>query len=160
MVYKHGPDSPNYKHGKNTNNSGEYRSWSNMKDRCLNNNNKDFKRYSDRGITVCERWRNSFENFLADMGPRPSLKHSVDRIDNDKGYSPENCRWGTKSEQSRNRSRIKTNTSGFTGVNYCKVMKKWRAQIGVNGTSINLGYFDTLHNAVATRWIAEALYWN
>jgi hypothetical protein len=81
----------------------EYDSWIHMRQRCNNPNNKDFKHYGGRDISVCERWLDSFENFFEDMGPKPSANHSIDRIDNDSGYSLDNCRWATKSEQSSNR---------------------------------------------------------
>jgi len=80
----------------------EYYSWRAMKIRCFNPN---YPRYSDwggRGITVCDRWKNSFENFLADMGTKPSPKHSLDRIDNDSDYSLKNCKWSTRVEQANN----------------------------------------------------------
>jgi hypothetical protein len=87
--------------------SPEYRARKKMIDRCHNPSNKDYRHYGGRGIEVCPEWRASFLQFLADMGPRPSPLLSVDRIDNDKGYSKDNCRWATRSQQAFNRRRPK-----------------------------------------------------
>jgi hypothetical protein len=89
------------KHGQAT---PEYRAWIGMKQRCYWKSFAQFRDYGGRGITVCDRWRNSFENFLADMGPRPTPGHSLDRFPDVNGnYEPSNCRWATIAEQHRNR---------------------------------------------------------
>lgn len=80
----------------------EYNSWSLMRDRCNNPKNKSFDYYGGAGVSVCGEW-DDFTIFLKDMGKKPSRLHSIDRIDNSKGYFPENCKWSTKKEQSRNR---------------------------------------------------------
>jgi hypothetical protein len=82
--------------------ASEYRCWTSLIDRCENNNNPKYEDYGGRGIKVCQRWRKSYESFLADMGRKPSAAHSIDRIDNDGNYEPGNCRWATASEQNLN----------------------------------------------------------
>lgn len=80
----------------------EYLSWCSMRNRCQNKSNKDYGRYGGRGITVCDRWMESFNNFFDDMGKKPSPKHSLDRINNHGNYEPSNCRWATQKEQVQN----------------------------------------------------------
>lgn len=83
--------------------SHEYRIWRTMKDRCYREKCGCYETYGGRGIRVCDRWFNSFENFIEDMGLKPSPKHSIDRINNDGNYEPGNCRWATSVEQGSNK---------------------------------------------------------
>lgn len=84
-----------------------YNNWVCMIQRCTNPKHKDFYNYGKRGVTVCERWLGSFANFLADMGTRPTLQHSIDRIDSNGNYEPSNCRWATPKEQGANKRKRK-----------------------------------------------------
>jgi len=140
------------------NKSVEYLTWASMLDRCRNKNNKSYKNYGGRGIEVCDRWTNSFENFLEDMGKRPSNKHSIDRINVNDNYEPNNCRWATTYEQSINRRMFKNNKSGYVGVFWNKKNKNWNSKITVNKVQINLGSFKNLDDAINIRKEAEIKY--
>ena len=137
-----------------------YTCYINMLRRCYGGDDKSYDDYEGRGITVCDRWLNSLEDFLADMGARPSPEHSIDRVDNDKGYSPDNCRWATKREQVINRRIPKNNTSGVKGVYWYKAGQKWRAQINIDGKQTSLGGFPNKDEAIAARRRAEQKYYH
>ncbi|MCK5015416.1 MAG: AP2 domain-containing protein [Candidatus Omnitrophica bacterium] len=138
-------------------NTSEYKVWLDIRQRCNNPNNKSYVNYGGRGITVCEKWL-KFENFFEDMGNRPDGL-TIERIDNDKGYYKENCKWATYSEQGRNKRSLK-NKTGTIGVSWYKQIQKYQAYIGVNYKIIHLGCFTKLQDAITARKNAEIKYWN
>lgn len=139
------PKARNYRHGYKTAGryAPEYAIWNNLIARCTNPNNSKYARYGGRGITVCDRWAKDFVNFLDDMGRRPSPDHSIDRIDNDGGYTLANCRWATRKEQCRNRA--SSRFIEFGGAS--RTAAEWAEIIGVSQT--------TLHARLKSGWTIE-----
>lgn len=121
----------------------EYHAWTHMTNRCYCSTNKAFKNYGARGISVCDRWRGSFENFYADMGPRPKGA-SIERIDNNGNYEPTNCRWATRSEQNRNTRRNRWLTA--RGRTQC--IADWAKEAGIR--------HGIIRNRLHLGWTAEA----
>ncbi len=109
-----------------------FRSWQLISQRCYNEKDEHYPDYGGRGISVCLRWRDSFENFLADMGERPSIKHTIDRINNNGNYEPGNCRWATKKEQGRNRR----NNTILTMNGVSKCLADWADDFHIEGRVI------------------------
>lgn len=136
-------------------------SYHGMKARCYNPKHQDYKYYGGRGIGVVKRWigGKGFDRFVEDMGKRPE-KHTLDRIDSNRWYSPKNCRWATARTQSINR-RNSRNTSGYVGVSFHKGMRLWTAYIDLPRTENgkhnrkHLGYFQNLQDAIEARRKAE-----
>ena len=123
-----------------------YKIWRDIKSRTLNLKNKSYNDYGGRGIIICDEWKNdpiAFYNWAMSNGYEENKGLSIDRIDNDEGYFPENCRWTTQTIQARNQRMKKNNTSGYRGVCYLTANKKYIARIGVNNKSIYLGEFQT-----------------
>lgn len=116
-----------------------------MKARCYNPNYWAYRHYGGRGIAVCERWLGpeGFRNFLTDMGKKPSPKHSLDRIDNDRPYSPENCRWATQKDQVRNSGRVRLVTIGEE----TQAVAAWAEHYGIK--------IHTVYNRLKRGWPIE-----
>ena len=119
----------------------EYTTWAHMKSRCYNKKNKNYKNYGGRGITICDEWKECFFNFLSDMGLKPTPQHSIERIENNKGYYKENCKWAVMLEQQNNRRsnhHITLNGETHTLAQWCRIKKlrydsvKKRIKIGWN----------------------------
>lgn len=142
------------KHSKTQSNI--YSTWEGMLQRCNNPKNVSFCNYGGRGISVCTEWFD-FKNFYHDMGDKP-VGMSLDRVDNDKGYFKENCRWATPSTQGFNTRISKNNTSGCKGVSWRSEKGKWEAYITKNRKKINLGTFTNYEHAVSARKDAEKIY--
>lgn len=137
-------------HGKWT--RKEYFVWSNMKNRCTNKNCDKYEYYGGRGIQVCARWQKSFVAFLEDVGERPSLQHSLDRIDNDGNYEPGNVRWATRFEQMNNQRELqKDNKSGYRNISWHKSKKRWVVKIRRQGQVYWLGAYKEIHDAINAR---------
>lgn len=121
-----------YKHGMS--NTRIFRTWQAMINRCTNANGPDFKCYGGRGIAVCQDWLDSFEAFYADMGEPPTLQHTLDRIDNDGDYAPDNCRWATRLEQGRNTRKVaKITIDGIT-----RSTPEWAEIAGISAKAISI----------------------
>ena len=106
----------------------EYGCWSGLLSRCYNSQHKHFCNYGGRGISVCARWKDSFENFLIDMGPKPNKNYSIDRIDNNSNYEPSNCRWANKKQQNFNKRT--TRIIEYNSVSH--TIDEWSEITGIN----------------------------
>lgn len=131
--------------------SSEYRIWGLIKDRCFNDRGESYAYYGARGITMCERWRNDFSAFYADMGPRPSPKHQVDRIDNNGNYEPGNCRWAVGLVQANN----KRNNVNVTAFGKTQTVAQWSRETGISDKVI---YKRLVRGWSPERAVAEALH--
>lgn len=127
----------------------EYMTWQSMVQRCHNPNDKAFKNYGGRGIAVCSRWR-SFENFIEDMGNRPGNQYTIERINNDDDYNPENCRWATRKEQSRN-TRQCVPVRRSDGVEYATIAEAAENN-GVDRNSIRAALDKPSRSAAGYSW--------
>lgn len=147
--YRHGdPHTVKLNHRKHGMwQSPEYSSWSGMKDRCSNPNNPRYKHYGGRGIKVYDEWKESFSAFYSYIGTKPTAEHSLDRIDVDGNYEPGNVRWATPQEQSYNKRLQYNNISGYRGVSYDSITKRWRADIKQDISRIRIGRYDTTEQA-------------
>jgi len=135
-----------------------YGTWSNMRDRCNNPNNKDYKYYGAKNIIVCSRW-DSFASFVIDikiLGNRPK-DYTLDRIDSNGNYAITNCKWSSKSEQANNQKIRCTNTSGYKGINPHKD-GGFMARKTIKGSRKYIGYFKTLDEAIAAMEKKENAY--
>jgi hypothetical protein len=128
---------------RTTGKSPEYRCWGHILDRCYRPKTGGYERYGGRGIKVCDRWRHSFENFLADMGTKPSKDHSIDRIDVNGDYEPGNCRWATRAEQDLNRR----NTLFVTAMGETLPLKVWSERTGIP--------YDAMWSRIKSGWDEE-----
>lgn len=142
-------------HGKSK--SREHNIWCGMKGRCLNTNKDSYPDYGGRGIKIHQTWINSFETFYSDMGPAPEGM-SLDRIDVDGDYTPDNCQWADSYTQGFNQRKRKNNTSGRTGVIWNSKNNNWNTKICRNGIPEHLGTFDNYEDAVKSRELAEIEY--
>ncbi len=116
------------------NRTAEYKIWCSMKNRCNNSNDKvNYSKYGAKGIKVCKQWEDSFAQFIADMGLRPTSSHSIDRIDSTGNYEPKNCRWATTVEQARNRTNNRI--IEFRGESLC--LQEWARRLGLHHSSLN-----------------------
>jgi hypothetical protein len=120
----------NYKHGQHK--TRTYKIWSTMIERCSNSNNAGYARYGGRGITVCDRWRHSFGNFLADMGECPKGL-TIERKDNNGNYEPDNCKWATAEEQANNRSNNRVVTYRGT----TRTISEWAREVHLDRTCLS-----------------------
>jgi len=134
-----------------------YNAWVSMIQRCTNHNNISHKNYGERGITVCKKWQSSFEAFFKDMGKKPKGL-TLERINNNLGYSKDNCKWATRVEQNRNQRLYKTNKTGVNGVHWDNYHQKYGVEIRANRKYF-IGYFKNLEDAKAARIAAEKKYW-
>ena len=120
--------------------------------RCTNPNNKDYKDYGGRGITVCEEWLDVIDFVAWCEATHPNIEgYSLDRIDNDNGYSPENCRWANRLVQNINQRMKSTNTSGYNGIIWNKKNSNWGAVIGIATKNVYIGSFLTKEEAALAR---------
>ena len=137
-------------HGRS--NSRFYNTWNDMIRRCTNPNNKDYKDYGGRGITVCEEWLDVIDFVAWCDVTHPNIEgYSLDRIDNDNGYSPENCRWANRLVQNINQRMKSTNTSGYNGIIWNKKNSNWGAVIGIATKKVYIGSFLTKEEAALAR---------
>ena len=129
-----------------------YKTWNDMIRRCTNHKATGYKNYGGRGITVCDEWLDVV-NFVAWCeATHPNIAGvTLDRIDNNKGYSPDNCRWADRSIQSINQRMKVTNTSGYNGIIWNKKNSNWKAVIGINTKKVYIGSFLTIEEAVLAR---------